>query len=81
MAIPPPPARNPKQLKGLSLDAALKAPAEVKPITAREDSTLAPLNFKVSPEFKRRLKMHCVENDLTMVEFMMDTLNRTMENS
>lgn len=52
--------------------------AVAKPITAREDGALSPLNFKVSPEFKRRLKMHCVENDLTMVEFMMDTLNRAM---
>lgn len=80
MAIAPPPARNPKALT-MSLDAALKAPAEVKPITAREDNALAPLNFKVSPEFKRRLKMYCVENDLTMVEFMMGTLNRAMENN
>lgn len=75
MAIAPPKkeAVNPKLAMMLSIGS-----AEPKPITAREDGALAPLNFKVSPEFKRRLKMHCVENDLTMVEFMMDTLNRAM---
>ncbi|MGL4355700.1 MAG: ribbon-helix-helix protein [Aeromonas popoffii] len=81
MAIPPPPARNPKALKVMSLDDAMKAPAAAKQITAREDSTLVPLNFKVSPEFKRRLKMHCVENDLTMVEYMVTTLNLNMESN
>lgn len=79
MAIPPPPKKaNPKSL-GLSLDSV--QPAMVKPITAREDATLTALNFKVPPEFRRRLKMHCIENDLTMVEYMMATLNRAMENS
>lgn len=75
MAIAPPKkeAVNPKLAMMLSIGS-----TEAKPITAREDLTLVPLNFKVSPEFKRRLKMYCVENDSTMVEFMMDTLNRVM---
>ncbi|APU00794.1 hypothetical protein [Aeromonas phage Asp37] len=79
MAIPPPPKKVDRNLKALSLASLADAPA--KAITAREDSALTPLNFKVSPEFRRRLKLYCVENDLTMVEFMMDTLNRAMENS
>ncbi|APU00458.1 hypothetical protein [Aeromonas phage 3] len=76
MAIPPPPKKVDRNLKALSLASLADAPA--KAITAREDATLTALNFKVPPEFRRRLKLHCVENDLTMVEYMMNVLNRDM---
>lgn len=51
---------------------------ELKSINAREEEALSPLNFKVNPEFRRRLKIYCAENGMTMVEFMVRTLNQEM---
>ncbi len=79
MAIAPPPA-NAKMRALASLDVAMTA-APVQALTARDDKSTAALNFKVSPEFKRRLKMWALENDTTMVEAMVSVMTQHMENN
>ncbi|APU00878.1 hypothetical protein [Aeromonas phage 59.1] len=79
MAIAPPPT-NAKMRALASLDVAAVA-APVQALTSRDDKATAALNFKVSPEFKRRLKMWALENDTTMVEAMVSVMTQHMENS
>ncbi len=79
MAIAPPPA-NAKMRALASLDVAAVA-APVQALTARDDKSTAALNFKVSPEFKRRLKLFALENDTTMVEAMVSVMTQHMENN
>ncbi len=79
MAIAPPPA-NAKMRALASLDVAAMA-TPVQSLTARDDKSTAALNFKVSPEFKRRLKMWALENDTTMVEAMVSVMTQHMESN
>lgn len=78
MSIPPPPKRDAVNHKALSLAGSLSTVKPQRPLTAREDGTLVPLNFKVSPEFKRKLKLFAAENDVSMVDAMMTALTAYM---
>ncbi|MGL4507609.1 MAG: hypothetical protein ACRCUF_17950 [Aeromonas sobria] len=78
MAMPPPPKKE-VNAKAISLAGALSTVKARTPLTAREDSTLVPLNFKVKPEFKRKLKMFAAANDVSMVEAMMMAVNEHIE--
>lgn len=74
-----PPDRKPGNSKLAALgNIDLEPKPTTRPLTAREDGTLVPLNFKVSPEFKRRLKLFAVENDVSMVDAMMTAVNAYM---
>lgn len=82
---PPPPKKDGGNAKLAALGGLTKAPERPakapKPITASADDDLKPLNFKVSPEFKRRFKMYAIENDTTMVELMVSTMTKLMDDN
>lgn len=79
--IPPPPKRTENaKLAALKFDVEPKA-KPVSGVTAASAATLTPLNFKVSPEFRRKLKMYAIEHDTTMVEVMVNTLNQLMDDN
>lgn len=81
MALPPPPPKRNVKLAALSeMTVAPQRTIPVPACTTRAAGTLVPLNFKVDPAFKRRLKMYALEKDTTMVEVMMNTLNQLMDN-
>lgn len=78
--IPPPPKRTENaKLAALKFDVEPKA-KPVKAITAANGGSLVPLNFKVSPEFRRKFKMYALENDTSMVDIFVTQMNRLMEN-
>lgn len=72
--IKPPPAK-----KARTLDIA--PVATVAPLTKREDGALTPINFKVSPEFKRLFKTYAASKDESMVEVLIRAVTREMENN
>lgn len=71
--IKPPPVK-----KKLVLDVPSE-PAQTKPLTKQADGALAPLNFKVSPEFKRKFKAYAALNDEAMVDILVRAISREME--
>ncbi|MGL4755222.1 MAG: hypothetical protein ACRCXB_22920 [Aeromonadaceae bacterium] len=70
MSIAPPPKK-----KALDL-APVAAP---KPLSKSGESKGKPLNFSVSPEFKRQFKAYAASRDESMVEILIRAVTREME--
>ncbi|MGL5285924.1 MAG: ribbon-helix-helix domain-containing protein [Aeromonas sp.] len=70
MSIKPPP----KRAAAIVIDT-----APVKPLTVKDESSLTPINFKVSPEFRRTLKMYAAETDQSMTDIVVRAVNELIQ--
>ena len=59
-------------------DAPTRAPVAA-PLTPVEDVALVPLNFRVSPDFRRRFKVYAAQSGRSMVEIMQEAVEREMQ--